>query len=25
MGRITDNWSGKQKFHRGFGREGNKN
>jgi hypothetical protein len=24
MGRITDNWSGKQKFHRGFGREGNK-
>ena len=24
MGRITDSWSGKQKFHKGFGREGNK-
>jgi len=23
MGRITDNWSGKQKFHIGFGRKGN--
>ena len=24
MGRITDSWSGKQKFHIGLGREGNK-
>jgi len=23
MGRIADNWSGKQKFHKGFGRKGN--
>ena len=23
MGRITDSWSGKQKFHKGFGRKGN--
>jgi len=23
MGRITDSWSGKQKFHVGFGKKGN--
>lgn len=23
MGRVTDSWSGKQKFHKGFGRKGN--
>ena len=23
MGRVTDSWSGKQKFHKGFGKKGN--